>query len=162
MIKFWNGINKRQKINLALWWILIQFELYDLSFLCGRKYLSCNFYALFDRVIEATFTVAFIIIIFCTLYLFIILVIWWVRWIRRRRKWQTWVWIWVIWYVWYIVGWVVAWCKINFRYHGLCWWVMWWWCTVTCSISKYSWIGYQRVQMKLMYWRRCMLCMYLQ
>ena len=85
---------------------------------------------------------------FCTSYLFIIIIIWWVRWIWKRRIWQNWVWIRFSWYTQYRIGWVVAWLRNYFQCNAFFWWVMWWWRRVTCTpMEKHCWSVYRR-----MYW----------
>ena len=116
--------------------ILVQFGFNDLRFVRGCNYLVCNLRALSYWVIETRFIPEFIFVVFSTLSLFIILIIWWVRWIQQRRIWQTWVWIWVNWYVRYRIGWIFAWLSIYFSCHAFLWWAMWWWRGVTCSPYK--------------------------
>ena len=147
-------------MNPAMLWILIQFEPYNIWLICGCKYLVCNICALFYWVVETLFTLAFIFILFCTSSLFRIIVVWWVRWIRWRIIWWSWIRIRVSWYARYRIGWVFVWRMITFRCHTFWWWLMWWWWRFTCSIRRYLWSGYQRVQMKWIYRRGCMGCMY--
>ena len=138
---------------MALLWIFIYFDLYDLWFACGCNGLGCKLCALFDRFIEMLFNMEFLFILFCTFSSFIIPIIWWVIWIQWRRIWQTWIWIRARWYIWYCIWWVIAWCSITLICPALCWWFMCWQWRFICYISKYLWIRCLRVQMQWIYWR---------